>query len=205
MFLFFSLIKGILIGLLISIPTGPVGFLCLERTLVFNRRAGFASGLGSVTADAFYASVVLFGLHHISDFIKDFQPEIRLVGSILLLYIGTKILIEKKENKNTHHLGDGSDTKNFLSSFLITMTNPIQIITFGILFSFIGENYTNFHQTSFFIFGLLIGAIFWWGSLTIIVDKYRHKIGERASFIIARFSGIFILATGLVALLSLLL
>jgi putative LysE/RhtB family amino acid efflux pump len=198
------LIKGILIGLLISVPTGAVGFLCVKRALTHHWKASIISALGSISADLIFGLIVIFGLTSISNFFLHEQNAIRLFGGLLLIYVGIKTFfdippavipgLEKYE-----HLG------NFASTFTLTVTNPIQIITLPIVFASIGTGVTPGHydQALFFLAGLAGGAVLCWIILVSFITSLKKHVKEHHFQLINRISGILIIGTGFFILISL--
>ena len=119
------MLHGLLIGMLISIPTGPVGFLCVRRALLHKYRAAFTSALGSICADMIFGCVAIFGLTSVYGFFMREQHSIRFIGGLMLLYVGIKTFFEIEPDrilgiKKYEHVG------NFASTFLLTVTNPVQ-------------------------------------------------------------------------------
>jgi len=132
------LLKGVLVGIIIAVPVGPVGVLCIRRTIFHGRLAGFASGLGASTADAVFGVIAGFGLTVVSDLLLDYQDWLRLGGAGFLLYIGIRALAagpiegEQSERDPEGLLAD------YASTFVLTITNPITILAFLAIFAGIG-------------------------------------------------------------------
>ncbi len=193
------LYKGFLIGILVSAPMGPIGLLCIQRTLNKGRWHGFFSGVGAVFSDIIYATITCLGMGFIIDFVKDYQDVIQLIASFLLLLFGfytynsnpSKNLRKPKEkNINTYH----QDTA---TAFLLTLSNPLIIFLFIALFArfnFISpdENETLFSM----ILGLgaiALGALSWWFLITFLVGKLRKNFNLRGLWIMNRVVGIIII------------
>lgn len=131
------LIKGVIIGFSIAAPVGPIGVLCIRRTLAEGRLSGFLSGLGAATADATYGIIAGFGLTSIANFLIGQQLWLRLIGGLFLCYLGIKTfktttLDETISSKKQGLLG------NYFSAFLLTITNPMTIISFAAVFAGLG-------------------------------------------------------------------
>ncbi len=200
----YPLIKGLIIGFIIAIPTGPVGFLCIKRALTRHYRDSVSSALGSVTADLIFGLIVIFGLTTVSHFFIAEQNTIRLFGGLLLLYVGIKTffniapaaipLLDKYEN-----LG------NFASTFTLTMTNPVQIITLPVVFAAIGSGVSpgNYSEALLFIAGLAIGSCITWVLLIGLVSSLKKHIKKDHYDFINKISGTLIVATGLFILFNL--
>ncbi len=176
--------KGLLIGIIIGVPVGPVGALSVRRVLIHGPIYGLTSGLGASVADLVYGSIVAFGLTFISDFLIHYQFWFRLFGGMMILLIGIKIyqsrlqfndMDAEKENKNVHsHIGA------FLSTFLLTISNPTTVVSFLVIFAGFGlkgldNNYTGALQL---IAGVFAGGGLWWILLTYITNKYKARIND---------------------------
>lgn len=119
-------VKGLIIGFSIAAPLGPIGILCIQRTLHEGRTSGLISGLGAATADAVYGFIAGFGLTFISTFLVDEQVQIRLFGGLFLLYLGIKTFFSVSEEKRTEK---GSTLiKAYMTTFILTLTNPVTIL-----------------------------------------------------------------------------
>ena len=198
------LLKGILIGFSIAAPVGPIGVLCIRRTLADGRTAGLLSGLGAATADALYGCVAGFGMTLISSFLVNQQNWIRLVGGAFLCYLGIKTLLTKPaqepaEVKKIGLLG------SFISTFFLTVTNPITILSFAAIFAGLGlaSSDNNFSSAGFLVLGAFCGSAAWWLLLSGVVGLFREKFGHKAMQWVNRISGMIILGFGFFALFSL--
>ncbi len=191
------LLKGILIGLLIAIPVGPVGILCVHRVIAKGRLAGLFSGIGAALADGLYGAVAAFGLTLISDFLIGWSFWIRLVGGLFIVFIGIRMYFTKPviniEDSIPNTLG-----RDFLSTFIITITNPMTIM--GFLAIFAGFNLINpqrgFLDASVLVFGVVAGSGLWWLSLVIIFGFFRSKFEFSYLGTVNKIVGILIVALG---------
>src|SRR3970040_603046 len=131
------LLRGLVIGFSIAAPVGPIGVLCIRRTLTEGRIAGFVSGLGAATADAFYGAIAGFGLTFISSFLIDQQFWLRLAGGFFLLYLGVKTF--RSSPPDNAALQDRSGIFGaYASTLVLTLTNPMTILSFAIIFAGLG-------------------------------------------------------------------
>jgi threonine/homoserine/homoserine lactone efflux protein len=199
-------LHGLLIGMLISIPTGPVGFLCVRRALMHDYRASFSSAFGSIAADLIFGAVAIFSLTSIYDFFTHEQNFIRLIGGLLLLYVGIKTFFDIAPEiipgiKKYEHVG------NFASTFFLTMTNPVQIITLPVVFTAVGTGIraSNYGDALFFMIGLGLGACICWMLLIGLASVFRKRVREHHFQLINQVSGTLIVGTGLYILLNLIL
>lgn len=213
--LFFLLLQGVIIGILIAAPVGPVGVLCIRRTIKDGWPAGLIAGSGAALADALYGAVAAFGIVYVSDFILDNQVMLKLLGGGLLMIIGAKMIYDRSpEVTNTNIEPETEDLhlqqnpfSEFIATFLITLTNPGTIIAFIAIFA--GLGITNYGDkpilASVLVAGVFIGALAWWTSLNLFVGRFDHKIGINIQRRINLISGSVILAFAGVVFLSLLL
>lgn len=199
-------LKGICIGLLISVPTGPVGFLCLRRALLHHYRASLSSAFGSISVDMLFGAIAIFGLTAISSFFIQQQLPIRFLGGLLLLYVGIKTFFTSAPDASLglhkyEHVG------NFASTFFLTMTNPVQIITLPVVFTAIGTGVVvgQYGDAGLFLLGLLVGACLCWLLLIGLATLFKKYIQEHHFKIINYVSGTLITGTGLYILLTLIL
>jgi threonine/homoserine/homoserine lactone efflux protein len=173
---------------------GPIGVLCIQRTLVQGRVFGLVSGLGAATADGIYGLIAGFGLTVISNFLIGQQFWLRLVGGLFLCYLGVKTLTSKASETSAKAQG-----KNLLSAyssvFLLTLTNPMTILSFAAIFVGLGvADHQNNSVTAFIlVLGVFLGSALWWLILSSCVSFFKHRISKKSLTTINRFSGVIIL------------
>lgn len=207
---FYFLIKGILFGLLASIPVGPVAVLCIQRTLSKGRLAGFISGLGAAVADLLYTLLATFGIKFIIDWIEEVQIYLKIFGSIILIVMGIR-LIPINPSKQLKKLKNSRTTKgyigDFVSAFGLTLSNPILFLIYAGFLSafFIDSDSVEIWQIAIFLISVFIGACLWWGSLTLIISLFRNKIKLRNLLIINRIAGIVIMIFAVIVIIMILL
>jgi len=200
--------QGILVGVTIAAPVGPIGILCIRRTLAEGRLAGFISGLGAATADALYGAVAAFGLTFISVFLINQSYWLRLGGGIFLIYLGVKTFLAVPSidsDLNSKLMKNGSLLSYYLSTFFLTLTNPITIISFAAIFAGfgIGKDTTNDNLAATgMVLGIFIGSCIWWLSLIGLTGIFQNKVNLRTMLWINRVSGSIIFVFGLTALFS---
>lgn len=195
---FVFLIKGIIIGFCVAAPVGPIGILCIRRTLQFGRLSGLFSGLGAACADMTYGAVAAFGVTFISDFVLKEKMWLHFLGGFILLLLGARILLAKpgKEIRPVTHktlLGD------FLSTFFLTLANPLTIIAFVAIFAGIGLQ-SHSSDAPAVVLGVFLGACGWWLLLSEGITLFRDKISQTLTLWINRIAGVLILALGIIAL-----
>ncbi|MDE5552449.1 MAG: LysE family transporter, partial [Muribaculaceae bacterium] len=193
--------RGVAIGVLISAPMGPVGILCIQRTLEKGRKAGLFTGIGAALSDLFYSLLTGFGLSFIETFIERNQNVIQLLGSVVL--IGFSIYLFRKSPSSSLRRPvpqDISARRNILGGFLFTFSNPlILLLIIGLFarFNFLMPEMKFYHYIIGFIF-LLAGALGWWYGVTFVIDKILKRFSFRTMKKINVGIGIVILAFALV-------
>ncbi|MGL5228777.1 MAG: LysE family translocator [Bacteroidales bacterium] len=198
-----TLVKGILIGILVSAPMGPIGVLVIQRTLNKGRWHGYCSGLGAMVSDIVYAIITGMGLHFVTDFIEKNQLTLQIIGSAVLLAFGY-IIYRSNPIKSIRSARNGVSTywQDFVTAFFITFSNPLIIFLFIGLFARMNFFHADIEppEISFGIFGVALGALLWWTFITTIFGKLRKKFNLRTLFIINRIVGITIMVLAIFGL-----
>jgi threonine/homoserine/homoserine lactone efflux protein len=195
-------LRGFALGLAIAAPVGPIGVLCIRRTLAQGRGIGFSSGLGAATADVIYGGIAAFGLTALSTALVQQQGWLRLIGGLFLGYLGIKTLLTKPAETAAHAAVRGGHAGAFLSTLLLTLTNPMTIFAFLAIFAGlgVGQSARSYTAASAIVFGVFLGSAAWWLLLSGGVSLLRHKFDARALLWVNRISGLIILLFGLAAL-----
>lgn len=195
------LLKGIIIGFSIAAPVGPIGVLCIRRTLAEGRLAGLVSGLGAATADLLYGCVAAFGLTFISQFLIDQELWLRLIGGLFLLYLGIKTFLSKGGDAQIEQKKGGL-LGAYFSTFLLTVTNPLTILSFAAIFAGLGIVNTSGDYASALtlVLGVFSGSAIWWFFLSAGASFFQKKIDSQGLAWINKISGVIITVFGLVAL-----
>ena len=198
------LIQGLIIGFSIAAPVGPIGVLCIRRTLAFGRASGLVSGLGAATADAVYGSVAALGLNFISSFLVGQQTGLRLVGGGFLCYLGARTLLARPAQHAASARGNGL-LGAYGSTFVLTLTNPMTILSFAAIFAGlgIGSAAGDYAAAVVLVLGVFLGSASWWLLLSGGVSLVRGRFNSRWLGWVNRVSGAIILGFGLLAWLSL--
>lgn len=197
-------IKGLAVGFSIAAPVGPIGILCISRTIARGLPAGVASGLGAATADAMYGSVVGLGITWAATFLIDQQIWLRIAGGLFLIYLGVKTFVGNGSVTRT----DPSERrllKDYASTFWLTLTNPMTIVSFGAVFAALGpaQGRADMLPALMLITGIFCGSVLWWLILSSVVSFVRHVPTSQHLQAIDRIAGVIISGFGLVAILSL--
>lgn len=196
--------RGLALGLAIAAPVGPIGVLCIRRTLAEGRLAGLASGLGAATADAIYGSMAAFGLTAIASLLVDWQSLIRLAGGLFLLYLGVTTVRAPVADRSAGAPARGL-LGDYTSTLALTLTNPLTILSFAAVFAGLGVGAAagNYAAAVATVAGVFIGSALWWLTLSTVVSLFRGRITAHAMVWVNRISGLVIVGFGVAALLSL--
>lgn len=198
-------VHGIIIGLLASIPLGPIGVLCIQRTINKKFFSGFISGLGAASADTVFATIALFFYSIVLPYIEEHIQLIKIFGGLIIIAIGLKLFFDRNVSqirRNRH--GKNTYIKDFFSIFGLTISNPAYILVFfGWFAAFkIGDYHFTLATHIIMILGVLLGAASWWFFLISMVNLLRKKFTVRHIYYINRIAGIVISVLGLGALLT---
>jgi threonine/homoserine/homoserine lactone efflux protein len=197
----YPLIGGVLVGLSIAAPIGPIGILCIRRTLVRGRLSGLVSGLGAATADGLYGIIAVFGLTVVSQVIIRQMFLLRIIGGVVLIVLGIRIFFSKLPEKSA-----ASDTGNLIHDYwttlFLTLTNPLTILSFAAIFAVfgIGSSHGDTLSSSLIVIGVIAGSAIWWILLTTIIAGLQSGINDPALVLVNRVSGTLIAAFGIIAL-----
>ncbi|OKZ41967.1 MAG: lysine transporter LysE [Bacteroidales bacterium 43_8] len=189
----YTIIRGLAIGILVSAPMGPIGILCIQRTLNKGRWSGFVTGLGAALSDLIYALLTGLGMSIVIDFIEANQNILQILGSLVLVGFGL-YLYRQNPAKNIRKANSSINTftQDFITAFLLTFSNPL------ILFLYIGL----FARFNFFLpesqLGHHVGAVSWWFLITYVINKVRARFNVRSIWLINRGIGIIIIIMSIV-------
>ncbi len=201
------LLKGIVLGLAISMPLGPIGIILVNRTIKRGFLSGFFSGLGLATADTILAALAGVGFSVIISFIKEQRFVISIIAGIIIIGIGLKVFLSNpvKDFRNREK-ANKSLWRDFYSIFIVSVSNPYTIFIFVAFFSGIHINSKiSPEQVPFFLIpGIFIGAVAWWFMLSYFVSRFKKKIRLRSIVKVNKVAGITIIVIGIIVLLSVL-
>ena len=193
-------VKGLIIGFSIAAPVGPIGLLCIQRTLTEGRISGFISGLGAATADAVYGCIAGFGLTFVSTFLISQHVWLRLIGGIFLCFLGIRTFISPPAERAASAEGKSLLT-NYASTFVLTITNPVTILSFAAIYAGLGVY--NYVSAVLLVSGVFTGSALWWFTLSSSVSLVRSKIDQHKLQWINRISGTILAGIGIFILVSL--
>ena len=198
-------LRGLIIGFSIAAPVGPIGLLCIRRTLSEGRLAGFLSGMGAASADMFYGAVAAFGLEAAQDLLVGQSNWLRIVGGIFLLYLGVRTFFSKPVEATLEH-GTTGLLGAYLTTFFLTITNPITILSFIAIFAGLrlGETGSNYLSASMMVLGVFLGSASWWLTLSMGVGLFRKRLTPSLLSWVNRMAGVIIFTFGILSLGSIL-
>jgi threonine/homoserine/homoserine lactone efflux protein len=195
--------KGIIIGICISAPMGPIGVLCIQRTLNRGKYYGIATGLGATASDLLYAVATGYGMSFVVDFLQLHQFLFQIIGSVLVFAFGLYL----SRSNPVRQLSKTTETKesymqDFATSFVLTVSNPLIIVLLMALyarFNFITSD-TRFVQSVVGFICILVGACGWWFFLTSIVNVFRNKFNVRGLRLVNVITGCILMALAVIGI-----
>ena len=193
----FYLFKGIILGFAIAAPIGPMAMLCIQRALNGRVKNGLLTGVGIATADMVDAGVAAFGLFAILIFLTTLKPILMGVGGIFLIYLAIKSFFKKAEVKEAAKVNGGAN--DYVSAFLLTLTNPMTILSFIAIFAGLSVGSVRVEAVMITV-GVFIGSTPWWCVLLSIVAMIKHSVDVTFLKWINRLSGSILFLFGCVAL-----
>ncbi len=199
------LLKGVIIGFSIAAPVGPIGILCIRRTLAEGRLTGLLSGLGAATADALYGCIAGFGLTIIVSLLVRQQIWLSLIGGVFLCYLGLKTFLAKPSQPTTVAAKEARLVGAYTSTFFLTLTNPGTILSFTAIFAGLGVASASgdYFSAGVLVLGVFLGSALWWLILSGGVSLLRTKLTSERLRWVNKISGIMITGFGVAVLLSL--
>lgn len=198
------IIKGFIVGVVASAPMGPVGVLCIQRTLNKGRWYGFVTGLGAALSDILYALITGYGMSFVVDFIENGRNLfwLQLVGSVMLLLFGIYTFRSNPvESMRPVSTSKGTLVHNFVTAFFVTLSNPLIVFLFIALFArlaFIVPGHL-FEQSVGYLF-IIVGALTWWFGITYAVSRVRSRFDIRGIWILNRIIGAVVIVVSLIGM-----
>lgn len=202
------LVKGFLIGVIVSAPLGPVGVMCIRRTLNKGRWHGFLTGLGASVSDLVYALITAYGMSFVFDFINDADTMfiLQVAGSVLLFIFGVHTFRSNPhayrnkpmEKMRTIPITKGKLAYNSVTGFALAISNPLIILLFVALFarmSFVLPELPSYERVAGYA-AIWLGALVWWFMITALVNKLRNRFDVRGIWILNRVIGSIVMLFG---------
>jgi threonine/homoserine/homoserine lactone efflux protein len=208
MYFLFLISSGIIIGLVVAVPIGPVNLICIRRTLAYGSANGFFSGLGAALGDGVFAIVTAFGLTAISQWIEGYSTALRVVGGLMLLGFGLHIfnadvsLLRDADRGEDRDDGSSSLVRAAASTFALTITNPATLFGFTALFAGLGSlaGGATFLDAAITVAGVIAGSTMWWFVLTTFVGIFHKRIDTGVMRNLNHVFGIAVTGLGVVVL-----
>lgn len=199
-------LHGIIIGLSISVPLGPIGMLCIQRTLNRGRKYGLATGFGATTSDIIYTVVALFFVSFVVDFIDSHRIVIQIAGAILIILFGIWIF---RTNPAMQPRAKDSESSysffgDYITSFFLTLSNPLILFVLLALFARLGfvTHDTKFLKIIVGVISIVVGAGVWWLLLTYFASHFKNRLNVRGLRLINKATGAIILTLGIVGIVT---
>jgi threonine/homoserine/homoserine lactone efflux protein len=201
---FSLLLRGMLIGLSLAAPVGPIGVLTIRRTLAHGQLTGFVSGMGTATADAVYGLIGALGLSLVSTIFTSQAFWLRLVGGVFLCYLGTRTFTSKPAQAAAQTTSPASLIGAYTSAFVLTLTNPMTILTFVGIFAGlnISQAGAGYDAALWVVLGVFAGSALWWLFLSWVAGLLRSRLTANWLVWVNRISGMIVFGFGLVALVT---
>lgn len=195
-------LRGLIVGFSIAAPVGPIGVLCIRRTIGDGRLIGFVSGLGAASADAVYGSVAAFGLTAVSHVLVANTLWLRVVGGAFLVYLGVRTFLASPARR-APAAGRAGAAGAYATTFALTLTNPMTILSFAAVFAGLGLGGADYGGAASLVLGVFAGSALWWFILSGAASLLRARLDGPGLRWVNRASGVIIGAFGVAALLSL--
>ncbi len=205
----YLIISGVVMGLIAAVPIGPVNLICIRRTFAFGPLNGFMSGLGAAMGDGIFAAIMGFGLTWIAQLIEGYATVIELIGGAMMVYMGYRTFISPPVPRGPEENADSEGTnllRAMVSTFALTITNPVTLLSFGVMFASLGGlagGAGSFNDASFVVGGVVGGSAGWWLALTTVIGLFHTRIDEHAMRTINRACGVLVMGCGLAVLVHL--
>jgi threonine/homoserine/homoserine lactone efflux protein len=193
--------KGIIIGFAIAAPVGPIGVLCIRRTLAEGRVSGLVSGLGAATADALYGAVAALGLTFVAELLMGGESWLRLVGGAFLVFLGVRTFLARPAERAAPAARSGLPGA-YASTLFLTLTNPTTILSFAAIFAGLGaagEANGDALSAMLLVLGVFLGSSAWWFVLSGVTSLFRTRLSIGGLRWVNRISGTVIAAFGVLA------
>jgi threonine/homoserine/homoserine lactone efflux protein len=195
-------VKGLIVGFLIAAPVGPINVLCVRRTIVHGRIVGLVSGLGAAAADTFFGAIAAFGLNFVHSLLMSERLWLGLAGTAMLVVIGIRTLLARPPRPREEETDPANLIGDFTSTCILTLTNPVTILSFLAAFSAFGLQGDEQIDVDDWLLlgGVFLGSTLWWLTLTQVVGVLRDKFNDETLRWANRSAGVIILAFAAIVL-----
>lgn len=199
-------LKGLIVGLGASIPLGPLGVLCIQKTLSKGRVSGFLTGLGASASDTIYSAISILGLFLIDTLLSEHKILVLLIGGFVIVLIGVKVYftnpVRQIKQKNTN----GRRVQDFFEGFLMTITNPGSLFLIFAMFALVRLNISDYsaeqaHLASYIIlWGIFLGSALWWFTISTVINIFRKRFRLKQLILLNRIAGAVIIVLGIISM-----
>jgi threonine/homoserine/homoserine lactone efflux protein len=197
-----NLLMGMIAGFSVSVPLGPGGLFCIQRTLSKGPRSGLVAGLGAATSDVIYASLAILSLSFIRTIIENNKNLLFLISGMALMIIGLAIFSSNPVKQLRQNRESKKFWEDYLTGFLMSITNPGCLFLIMGVFAFLGTSVDRSSGSfiiSVILLGVFLGASLWWFLLSTFVNLFRKRFRLRQLWNINRVAGITIMLLGVLA------
>ena len=205
----YLILSGVVMGLIAAVPIGPVNLICIRRTFAFGPLNGFVSGLGAAVGDGIFAAIMGFGLTWIAQLIEGYATIIELIGGAMMVWMGYRTFVSPPVPRCADEKADSEGTnllRALISTFALTITNPVTLLSFGVMFAGLGGlagGAGSFNDAGFVVAGVVGGSAGWWLALTTLIGLFHASIDEKAMRMINRVCGVLVMGCGMAVLIHL--
>lgn len=195
--------KGLVLGFSVAAPVGPIGILCMDRSLRHGKLSGFSTGMGAAAADTVYGAIAAIGIASVMGFLAGYERELRFVGGLLLLIVAWRMYITPPPVFQQRAPGQKRPLlRLFTESFVLTISNPMTILGFMAVYAGLGIQAGNMQEICVVLAGVFLGSAAWWLSLSVGTVLLRQKLTPKFLERFSRGAGIMIGIFGLIALIQ---
>ena len=178
--------KGLILGFLVAAPVGPIGLLCMDRSLRHGKLSGFATGMGAAVADTLYGAIAAIGIASVMSFLTGHERELRIFGGVLLLFLAWRMYRTPPPVFQQRAPGQKRPlARLFTESFFLTLSNPMTILGFMAVYAGLGIKTEGSWGVGIVLVGVFLGSAAWWLGLSCSTVFFRHKISQK---FLGRFS-----------------
>lgn len=192
------LLKGLVIGLSVAIPVGPIGVLTIKRSLTDGRLSGFVTGLGAATADGLYGAVAAFGMTAVSIYLNSMEVWLKSIGGLFMIYLGIRFFLSVPPSVKQQRPAEGL-IYCYISTLFLTIVSPATIIAFIGVFAAVGlgTTETSYWEATLVVCGVFAGSALWWLILSWFVSRFQSAMNAARWILVNRVSGCIIGGFGL--------
>jgi len=196
-----TFVTALALGVAVNVPVGPASLFCMQRTLALGRGAGFATGLGIATADALNATLIAGGFSIAADFLVAQVRPLTFVAGILLVGLGIAVL-RARPGTQTIKLSGATQRRSFVSGFLVTFVNPMEILMMATVLAVFGliESDIGLVSVVLLVAGIFSGSLLWWAIHVTGVSTVQRQIPPSIVWWINRAAGVTLVVLGIIAL-----